>query len=113
MPTPDRDRRASRRAALQQECEVVLPGNVCRKGRTCELGLDGLSLLTGKPISPGVRCQVRFQLPTAAGPLPLFLSAKAVYSSFQSAERFRIGLLFDRLTDEDEQALAGFLHGLG
>lgn len=111
MPTPDR--RASRRAALQQECEVVLAGSVSRKGRTCEVGLDGLSLLTGKPISPGVRCQIRFDLPTRAGPVSLCLSAKAVYSSFQSAERFRIGLVFDRLTPEDERTLADFLLGLG
>ena len=111
MATPDR--RNSRRAVLRQSCEVVFPGSAPRQGYTCELGLDGLSLLTSRPMAPGLRCQVRFELPAAAGPVPLTLPAKTVYSSFQGTQGFRIGVHFDRLTDEDQRILAGFLRGLG
>ena len=98
---------------LRQSCEVVFPGSPPRQGYTCELGLDGLSLLTNRPIAPGLRCQIRLDLPTTSGPVAVTLPAKTVYSSFQGTPGFRIGAHFERLADADQQVLAEFLQGHG
>jgi hypothetical protein len=105
-----RGRRAARRVGLKGAASVLLPGNVERDVQMADLGEDGLSVMAAKPISPGSRCTVSFDLPFTSQPSTrVSVAAKAVYSSYTGADGFKVGMQFTALDAATVQLLADFL----
>ena len=68
--TPSTNRRVSARRALRRPATVTLPGGVERLVRTWDVGFDGISLVSPKPIPPGTRCSVAPSYPDQPDVLP-------------------------------------------
>jgi hypothetical protein len=96
--SPEGNRRVVPRKALRQTARLVV-GDATREVRTWDLGRDGMCLLSPRPIAPGTRCNVTFDVPLAAGPMSLTAGLKVVYSSYSASGEFKIGAVF---TDLDE-----------
>ena len=75
---------------------------------TIDLGVDGLCVLTAKPVAAGTRCRVSFDLPLGATELALDVAIRTLYSSYSGAEGFRIGAVFVALDDSTAAALRSF-----
>ena len=105
---PDAERRRGRRTGLRRACTVQLPGAEPRQGMTVDVGVDGLSLYTAKPVAAGTRCEVHFELPGAEAAQPIRASAKVVYSSYSGTEGFKIGAIFVALDPRTTAALLAF-----
>ncbi len=106
----DPNRRASARTALRQPATVV-HGDVTVAVQTLDVGQGGLSLLAPRPIGPGTRCTVAFELPFADGPVEFAASLKVVYSSYLAPEQFKIGTVFTALDDATAGALLRYTEG--
>ena len=101
QPLPQtRNRRAAPRKAIRLMATVVY-GESSRVVRTWDLGREGMCLLTPRPIAPGTRCTVTFEVPLGAERIGITAAAKVVYSSYSAAGEFKIGAVF---TDLDEGA---------
>ena len=96
--SPEGNRRVVPRKALRQTATLVL-GDATREVQTWDLGRDGMCLLSPRPIAPGTRCKVTFDVPLATGPMSLTAGLKVVYSSYSASGEFKIGAVF---TDLDE-----------
>lgn len=90
---------------------VLLPGNARRDVQMNDLSSDGLSVMASRPISPGTRCTVSFDVPSAghASPVHVDAPAKAVYSSYTGPDGFRIGMVFTGLDAATRAAIDDFL----
>ncbi len=75
----------------------MLPGGVARPVTVWDLGLDGMSVLSPKPVPPGTRCELHFALSHAGQLTDVQAPGKTVYSSFVGTGGFRIGLVFTQL----------------
>lgn len=106
----DRNRRATPRKALRQPASVVY-GDTTRAVRTWDLGRDGLCLLSAKPIAPGTRCRITFDVPVDGEPVSVTAAAKVVYSSYSAAGEFKIGAVFTDLGEELALVLGRFAAG--
>ena len=102
--SPEVNRRVVPRKALRQTATVV-QGDTMREVQTWDLGRDGMCLLSPRPIAPGTRCRVTFDVPLSTGPMSLTAGLKIVYSSYSASGEFKIGAVF---TDLDE-AIADIL----
>jgi hypothetical protein len=109
MVDPTINRRSAVRMPLRVPASVALPGGVTREANTLDIGPAGISLLAGRPIAPGTRCTVRFELPLAAGPLILELPARSVHSSYTGPAAFKIGLAVGALSADQERAIIEFM----
>jgi hypothetical protein len=107
--TPLSNRRVSARKVLRRPATVKLPGGAERAVRTWDLGLDGMSLVSPKPIPPGTRCSVVLELPEGDAWRPLEVPVKTVYCSLMGAEGVKIGLVFGPLDAETERVLRQFV----
>lgn len=105
MTTPFPNRRHYARKVLRAAASVQLPSGP-RDVRTWDVGIDGMSLVSPKPIAPGTRCTVRFDLP---GSGPVSVTAKTVYCSLIGAEGFKVGLVFITPDTETENAFRAFV----
>jgi PilZ domain len=105
--SPEHNRRVVPRKALRQAATVVL-GDATREARTFDLGRDGMCLLSPKPIAPGTRCKVTFDVPFADGPVNVTVSAKVVYSSYAAIGEFKIGVAFTELDEATSLVLGKF-----
>jgi hypothetical protein len=105
---PGRNRRIHPRKVLRTTATVVVPGQPPREGRTWDLGLDGMSLMSAKPIPPGTRCEVTFELPLAAGASRVAVPVKVLYCSFCGDEGFKVGAAFGDLDDDSRNAVNEF-----
>jgi hypothetical protein len=116
MPTspatddPSDELRSSRRCGLRQPCKVTM----LRDGssRTCELrdlSGDGLSFMSFRPVSPGTRLRVEFELALDGQALPVQVAGRASYSSFQGSEGFRIGVRFAGADEASRRAILAFV----
>ena len=94
----DPNRRASARTAIRQPATIVI-GETTVAVQTVDLGPGGLCFLAHRPVGPGTRCTIAFQLPLAEGPAEVSASLKVVYSSYVAAEQFKIGTVFTVLDD--------------
>jgi hypothetical protein len=108
-PAPETNRRATRRKGLRQSCDLVLPDQTTRRAVTVDTGVDGVSFLSSRPITPGTRCQVRFELPLPDRQVVVQGELKTVYSSYSGADGFKIGAVFSRLDENTAAALREFL----
>jgi PilZ domain-containing protein len=104
------NRRAAPRKVIREPASIVV-GEVTTGVRTWDIGRDGMSLLAPRPISPGSRCRVTFELPLADGAVSVTAAAKVVYSSYSAAGEFKIGALFIGLDDEAALLLGRFTAG--
>lgn len=113
MPTPSPpgppNRRTTRRVVLRQPAALLLPGGVSRPVIVWDLGLDGMSVLSPKPVPPGTRCELHFGLSHAGQLTDLRLQGKTVYSSFVGTGGFRIGLVFTQLAPAAADAVERFI----
>lgn len=105
---PVANRRACRRRGLRRACELVLPDKATRTATTLDVGVDGLSFLCAKPIAPGTRCRVSFELPLDARHAAISGLLKTIYSSFSGAAGFKIGAVFTELDADSAAALQEF-----
>jgi hypothetical protein len=96
--SPESNRRVVPRKAVRQTATLVL-GDATRAVQTWDLGRDGMCLLSTRPIAPGTRGKVTFDVPLATGPMSLTAGLKVVYSSYSASGEFKIGAVF---TDLDE-----------
>lgn len=100
-----------RHARIAVRCALTLTpqGGIARTGTTLDLSVDGLSLSTDLPISPGSRLHIHIAaLPCRSGPRALQIDAKAVYSSYLGPGSFRIGMVFVDPHGEGADVLADF-----
>ena len=102
------NRRACRRRGLRRSCELVLPGQATRQAMIMDIGVDGLSFLCAKPIAPGTRCRISFELPLHERQVAVTALLKTVCSSFCGAEGFKIGAVFAELDAGSAAALHEF-----
>ncbi len=106
---PGNNRRIHPRKVLRAPAKVTLPGQPPRDSKTWDVGLDGMSLMTPKPIPPGTKCEVSFELPMGGGKMCAVTAAvKVLYCSFSGADGFKVGTAFGDLDDESRDALTGF-----
>ena len=106
---PADSRRRHDRIRLSGAVQVQIKGGLDRDGRMQDLSPQGLSLITARPVEPGSRCLLHFELPLPQGPRQVALPARAVYSSYTGPGAFRIGLLFMALAPEDQAAVRQLL----
>ena len=106
---PVDSRRRHDRINLSCPVRVQIKAGLEREGRVQDLSLQGLSLITARPIEPGSRCLLQFELSLPGGARQVALAAKAVYSSYTGPGAFRIGMLFMALAPEDQAAVRDML----
>jgi hypothetical protein len=103
------NRRVSARKVLRRPATVMLPGGVERVVRTWDVGLDGMSLVSPKPIPPGTKCTVTVDLPEGDAWRPVQLPVKTVYCSLMGAEGVKVGMVFGTLDPDTERVLEHFV----
>jgi hypothetical protein len=107
-PLPqDHNRRASPRKVIRRAATVVV-GDARKEVQTWDLGRDGMSLLAQRPIAPGTRCRIVFDVPIGGELFAVSAAAKVVYSSYSAAGEFKIGAVFLDLDDAAATALGRF-----
>ena len=109
-PVSSSNRRAFARTALRQPATVSL-GDAAIQVQTIDIGHGGVSLLVRRPIGPGTRGRIAFELPLGGGPAPIAASIKVVYSSYLAVEQFKIGAVFTELDEKAAEALHRFTTG--
>jgi hypothetical protein len=105
------NRRAVPRKVLRQVAWIV-QGDAETQVRTWDLGTDGLCLLTPKPIAPGSRIEVSFEVPLQGEPHAVTVTVKVVFSSYSGPEGFKIGTVFTHLNDEAAGIIREFATGV-
>ena len=106
LPQPH-NRRATPRRAIRRQAMVVI-GDVSKEVQTWDLGRDGMCLLAARPIAPGTRCRVVFDIPFAGEVIAVNAAAKVVYSSYSAAGEFKIGAVFIDLAEDVAATLGRF-----
>ena len=108
LPLPqDRNRRASPRVAIRRPATVTI-GDVRKDVQTWDLAREGMCLIASRPITPGTRCRIAFELPVGGALVAIDATAKIVYSSYSAAGEFRIGAVFLGLDDAAATAIGAF-----
>jgi hypothetical protein len=103
------ERRGHRRVALRQPCTLHHADGSSQPATLCDLATDGASFMSFRPIAPGTRLTLAFDLGGATGSGALSVAVRTRYSSFEGAEGFRIGVAFRELDDADQRRLSEFL----
>src|SRR4051812_48984458 len=107
-PLPqDHNRRASPRKAIRRAATVAF-GDLRKDVQIWDLGRDGMCLVAQRPIAPGTRCRILFDLPLGAGLVAVSATAKIVYSSYSAAGEFKIGAVFLDLDAAAANAIGAF-----
>lgn len=104
----DVNRRGSRRKGLRRACVLHLANGDTRAGTTIDVGVDGLCVLTSRPVAAGTRCRVSFELPGGSGDVRIDAAVRTVYSSYGS-DGFKIGASFTDVGPAMAAALAAFV----
>jgi len=105
---PGTNRRINPRKVLRAVAKVTLRGQPPRDGKTWDLGIDGMSIMSSKPIAPGTKCEVSFELPVGGKVLPVTAAVKVLYCSFSGPDGFKIGTAFGDLDEDSRDAVHGF-----
>ena len=103
------NRRVSARKVLRRPATVTLPGGVERVVRTWDVGLDGMSLVSPKPIPPGTRCTVTLELPDGDTSRIVQVPVKTVYCSLMGAEGVKVVMVFAALEADTERVIRQFV----
>ena len=109
--SPVAGRRTTSRTGLRGPATVALAGGLTRGVEMHDLSLDGLSVMAARPISPGTRCTISFDLPLGEPPSSrrVTAQAKAVYSSYTGADGFKVGMIFMGLETEAQRLIGELL----
>jgi hypothetical protein len=94
----DRNRRASPRKVIRQSASMAC-GETILTVQTFDVGRDGMCLVSHRPVAPGTRCKITFDVPLPEAPITVTASLKVVYSSYVAAGEFKIGAVFTELDD--------------
>lgn len=108
VPAETGSRRIYPRKALRAAATVRLAANGVREATMWDLGVDGLSVIAAKSISPGQMCTVDFELLFGGVTTPLTVAAKVVHCSFVGTQRFKVGMRFAQLDAATADVLARF-----
>ena len=103
------NRRSNRRKGLRCVASLTLPDQSAQRATTMDVGMEGLSVLYARPVAPGTRCHVSFELPLGSRDVSVSAQIKTTYSSYCGAEGFRIGASFITLDPDSTAALAEFM----
>jgi len=101
------NRRSGPRKVLRQSAQVT-HGDSTMQVSTWDLGTDGMCLVTPRPIQPGTRCQVTFDVPLPDGTHTVTADVRVVYSSYSGPAQFKVGTVFSELDDGAEGAITEF-----
>jgi len=93
METLGSNRRTGRRSMLRGPATLNCAG-VQVPARCWDLGLDGMCLLTKRPVSPGTRGTLSIDLPIVGVATTMTTEVKVIYSSYSGADGFKLGLVF-------------------
>ncbi|MEP7140023.1 MAG: PilZ domain-containing protein [Caldimonas sp.] len=107
---PESSRRVAARRAIREDATLV-HGTARIAVQTWDVGRDGISVIAARPIAPGTRCRVEFELRAGGTVRAIGASAKVVYSSYSAAGQFKIGAVFVDLDDESARSLERFASG--
>lgn len=107
-PPPEPGRRIAARKALRVSVTLSF-GGAQASVQSRDLARDGLSVVAPRPIAPGTRCQVEFDLPLGHGESRhVSATARVVYSSYVAPGEFRIGAVFTEVDAATAAALGEF-----
>ena len=87
----------------------MICGDTQAHARMWDVGLDGLCLLTKRPMSPGTRCTTSCELPINGVPTPITVQVRVVYSSFSGPDGFKLGMVFLDLREDVADLITRFL----
>ncbi|HEX2542658.1 MAG TPA: PilZ domain-containing protein [Caldimonas sp.] len=107
-PNETSNRRSFQRKAVRQPATVV-HADQATQVRTWDISLDGMSLVTPRPMPPGRHCTVTFDIPTDAGDKTITAPLKIVYSSYTGPEAFKVGAVFGTLEADVADAINAFV----
>lgn len=107
---PESSRRVAARRAIREDA-ILAHGTTRSTVQTWDVGRDGISVIAARPIAPGTRCRIEFELRAGSAPQAIAASAKVVYSSYSAAGQFKIGAVFIDLDDESARGLERFAAG--
>ncbi len=107
-PNETSNRRSFQRKAIRQMATIVL-GEQRIEVRTWDLSLDGMSLVTPRPMPPGRHCTVTFALPQDGVDRIVTALLKIVYSSYTGPEAFKVGAVFANLDADVAEAIGVFV----
>ncbi|HJV64009.1 MAG TPA: PilZ domain-containing protein [Albitalea sp.] len=102
------NRRIHPRKVLRGPATIVLPGQPPRDGRTWDVGLDGMSVMSPRPIPPGTRCEVSFDVPSGGKSMHVTAQVKVLYCSYCGPDGFKVGTAFGDLDEVSLDAVKGF-----
>ena len=108
-PNETSNRRSFQRKAVRRDATLVHAEQALHV-RTWDISLDGMSLVTPRPVPPGRQCTVTFDLPMADGPRTVTAALKIVYSSYTGPEAFKVGALFASLESDVADAISAFVN---
>ena len=107
-PNETSNRRSFQRKAIRQAATIVLSEQTM-KVRTWDLSVDGMCLVTPRPMPPGRHCTVTFSIPQDGGDLNVTTPLKIVYSSYTGPEAFKVGAVFSNLDADVAEAISSFV----
>ncbi len=105
---PGSNRRMHPRKVLRSPATIVLPGQPPRDGTTWDVGLDGMSVMSPRPIAPGTRCEVHFDVPAGDHAEHVSAPVKVLYCSYCGPDSFRVGTAFGDLDEDALDAVKSF-----
>lgn len=108
LPNETSNRRSFQRKAIRQAATIV-QGEQAMAVRTWDLSVDGMSLVTPRPMPPGRQCTVTFAIPRNGGDLTVTTPLKIVYSSYTGPEAFKVGAVFFNLDADVAEAIHSFV----
>jgi hypothetical protein len=107
---PSGNRRASRRKGLRGPCVLRLDGQPEREAQLFDIGIDGVSLVTARPVPPGSRGELVFTVPSGSAQSAALARVRTVYSSYLGpGAGFRIGAVFASLDEALAERLRSFV----
>jgi hypothetical protein len=105
---PGINRRIHPRKVLRGPATIMVPGQPPREGKIWDLGLDGMSVMSARPIPPGTRCEVSFDVPAAGSSAHVTVPVKVLYCSYVGPDGFKVGTAFGDLDERSLDAVKGF-----
>ena len=109
-PNETSNRRSFQRKAIRQAATIV-HADQAMAVRTWDLSVDGMSLVTPRPVPPGRHCTVTFAIPQQGGDRTITAPLKIVYSSYTGPEAFKVGAVFSNLDADVAEAISSFVSG--
>ena len=108
-PNEASNRRSFQRKAIRQVATIVHAEQALQV-RTWDLSVDGMCLVTPRPMPPGRHCTVTFAIPLDGGDRTVTVPLKIVYSSYTGPEAFKVGAVFSQLEADVAEAIGTFVN---